>query len=339
MSTYMVAAGHDARYAIALYLYNARLSKAFLFPLHVVEIVLRNAIDETLCNLYGTDWPNNVTFNNVLTAESASALGKAKERARALEKSRNPPRSQIVATLNFDFWSNLFRSEYDRPLWQVNLHRTLPHCQAGQTRPDIQKRVREINRFRNRVAHHEPILDADVSAIHTAIVSLVGMRCEIAEDWLKHHSTVHAVIRTRPKHGGGAGPTVMDRCDTNFQTVNGSESIFAVMSDYNVKAPAIVRVDPRGTPTGFLTLSDILLYSHVKASDVAGMVDFNEHTIDDVIMQQGLADCWVALDTTTALSDAIDHLRKPGVQAIIAVEKTKNGGAAKGAILKAHRRY
>ncbi len=43
---YLVSAGRDQDYAFALYLYNARMAKAFLYPLHILEITLRNRINE-----------------------------------------------------------------------------------------------------------------------------------------------------------------------------------------------------------------------------------------------------------------------------------------------------
>lgn len=43
---YLKNAGFNQHYAFSLYLYNARLSKAFLYPLHILEVTLRNRIDQ-----------------------------------------------------------------------------------------------------------------------------------------------------------------------------------------------------------------------------------------------------------------------------------------------------
>ena len=331
--TYLLAGGYDENYAIALYLYNARLSKAFLFPLHVVEVTLRNAIDEMLCSLYGDAWTSNPAFYHVLSAESYGSLEKAKERA------RSPLRSQIVATLTFDFWSNLFRPEYDRPLWQVNLHTTLPNCPAHFTRPDVQSRVRDINQFRNRIAHHEPILDADITATHALIVSVVGMRCATVANWLKQHSTVSKTVRTRPRRGGGSGEALIDRCDTRFQSVSGADSLALVLSNYAGSAPAIIALDINGVPAAAMTTADIMLFAQAKASEVAGMIDFNEHTVDDVIASQGLAASSVLLDSKVPMSTVTDQLRKKEIRVVVATENVSGTLVARGAILRAHRRY
>ena len=48
LSTYLKKANGNRPLSVALYLYNVRLAKAFLFPLGVTEVVLRNAVDEVL---------------------------------------------------------------------------------------------------------------------------------------------------------------------------------------------------------------------------------------------------------------------------------------------------
>lgn len=42
-SAYLKKAGFNEIYAFNLYLYNARISKAFLFPLHMLEVSLRKS--------------------------------------------------------------------------------------------------------------------------------------------------------------------------------------------------------------------------------------------------------------------------------------------------------
>src|SRR5690606_39563904 len=46
-ATYLKKGGNHQEYALALYLYNARVAKAFLYPLNVAEVTLRNAVDRS----------------------------------------------------------------------------------------------------------------------------------------------------------------------------------------------------------------------------------------------------------------------------------------------------
>lgn len=60
ISTYAAAThchGPDDPAALNLYLWNAQVSAAFLTPLHLCEVVLRNAVDDALAAKYGAAWP------------------------------------------------------------------------------------------------------------------------------------------------------------------------------------------------------------------------------------------------------------------------------------------
>lgn len=194
-STYLKGAGHDDEFAFQLYLYNARLAKSFLFPLHVVEVVLRNGIDEVLSHRFGAQWHQSDAFLGILTAESSASLRKAILRA---SRDGKVLKDDVVSHLTFDFWSNLFRPEYDRPLWQAGMRLLLPGAPTT-TRAEFQPRVARINRFRNRIAHHEPILSEDATLRLREIIDAVASRSKVTADWLKGHATVHQVIRSRPK--------------------------------------------------------------------------------------------------------------------------------------------
>lgn len=52
--------------AVELYLWNAQISGAFLFPLHICEVTIRNAIAEILYTQYGSNWVNNHVFINIV---------------------------------------------------------------------------------------------------------------------------------------------------------------------------------------------------------------------------------------------------------------------------------
>lgn len=192
LQTYQQAAGFDDAFAFELYIYNARLAEAFLFPLHIAEVTVRNAIDGLLLRLFGAEWPTAAAFRRRLSTGGVQALTKAVERA-----GPGAGRGQIVATLTFDFWSNMLRADYDRLLWQSHLLDVFPSAEGR--RRDVQDLVRTINQFRNRVAHHEPVFRDDVNAVFASICRLIGMRCAITEQWMRRHSNVAAVVRARPR--------------------------------------------------------------------------------------------------------------------------------------------
>src|ERR1700683_2054834 len=55
----------DSR-ALALYAWNARISAALLAPLHVCEVVIRNAVSDAVEKVYGPRWPWQIGFEQSL---------------------------------------------------------------------------------------------------------------------------------------------------------------------------------------------------------------------------------------------------------------------------------
>lgn len=60
MATYDATVGATSpgdQCALELYAWNALVSAALLMPLHICEVVLRNAVADALQSVYGTNWP------------------------------------------------------------------------------------------------------------------------------------------------------------------------------------------------------------------------------------------------------------------------------------------
>lgn len=82
---------------------------------------------------------------------------------------------------DFRLLSNLFRSEYG-DFWRTTVNIAFPNLVHGESRQDIQNLVKPINAFRDRVAHHETVLDMNVTDISAKTVRLLALRCvETAE--------------------------------------------------------------------------------------------------------------------------------------------------------------
>jgi hypothetical protein len=80
-----------------------------------------------------------------------------------LEKGKIVTRGRIVAGLSFGLWAGLFGRRYEE-LWRHRLRAVFPH--GTLTRKDLSAKVRLIQHFRNRVAHHDDsLLDQDVQAV------------------------------------------------------------------------------------------------------------------------------------------------------------------------------
>lgn len=320
---YLTKAGHNEVYAFNLYLYNARLSKAFLFPLHILEVALRNRIS-SIFSEYGDNWPIEQSFRAALSQESLRALDKAIERAKTNKT------EDIVATLTFDFWSNLFRSEYDRSLWQTHMHTVLPNTKI--TRKQFKKIAKDINDLRNRIAHHEPIHFFNISQWHKKIMDVLSWIDTETYLWAKHHSTVNAILRTSPSASGEARPHFGDRCDSDIQVVLETDSLDVYQSNRFV-----ITQNSQGHLVSILEHRHILHFvlSQIDTDGKSLAVDLSEYLFDDITNSQNLKDNYQCCSSSESLSKARSFFTQRNVNYIV----VRDIHTIHGVIAKSHRQY
>jgi hypothetical protein len=107
---------------------------------------------------------------SVLTPKGSSDVYTAKQKLleRSAKEKRPPPsHSELVAELDFGFWTGLlgnnyfFQSAADPRLgWPLAATKVFPHYGGvvGKDFHKIRTALHDIRKFRNRVFHHEPIL-------------------------------------------------------------------------------------------------------------------------------------------------------------------------------------
>ncbi len=280
LEPYVTDAGGDPGLGLKLYLWNSRLAKSFLFPLNIAEVTTRNAMHQALSTEFGgDDWILHPPFE--LTPESEASRQKALKR---LQDRTNP--DDLVAALAFDFWSNLFRREYD-DLWSRPglLQRAFPYMPADWLRVNVQLLVAKINHFRNRIAHHEPIHASNHRKHLDHILELVGYRSPETQRWVRTCSTVMAVSRTPPTlHGGLPG---LPLSSTNLRPpleLKPETSVRVAMDELGRSRPSVALLrGPGAMDVAALIPSQIMTYVAAKALDNDGMIDLEEHTVADVL--------------------------------------------------------
>ncbi len=335
-SKYLGLGGGNEGYALALYLYNARLAKSFIYPLGVIEVTLRNAIDELLVASYGPMWHVDAAFvDAVLMPEGRSTLQKAITRAGV-----GASRGQIIAEMTFDFWSNLFRPDY-HDLWRTNLNLMLPNLPRktvgapGMSRHDVQNLVRAINQFRNRIAHHEPILHLDANAMLATIIEMIGFRCAETAAWVKHHATVSAVLRTRPRGPVAGFVALATRLAPDFVAVTNATMLDSVLDQLDRKAQAAICFDAANRPIAVFGAFELLRYLANDAKANAGLTAPGERSVADLLAATNVSKAWVSMDESEPFGEAIELLKLPNINAVIGLDTS---GKVTGIILRAHRR-
>lgn len=186
LSKYLAETGGNLDGALALYERNTRLSEALYSPLQSLEICFRNTINHNMQAVYGEGWLRSGT-----PPLDVSEIEKVSE---AWAELRTPTHSQLVATLKFSFWVGLVAPKYDGTLWRHALYKGFS-VGAGKKRKDVHGRFNALRRFRNRVAHHEPI-STRAEQMHREAIEAIGWMCRDTQTWAENQSNFDEVHRS-----------------------------------------------------------------------------------------------------------------------------------------------
>lgn len=323
--------------AMKWYLWNSRLAKAFLFPLQTAEVTLRNSIHAGLSSfLNGPDWIKTHPFS--LNAEHRSAMAASVTR---LKRTKPKPSSDdIVAALSMDFWSNLFREDYEA-LWMVpGLIATIfPHAPSGADRPRIQKLVRRTNWLRNRIAHHEPIHHLQVEGYLADIQELVGFICADTARWMQNNTTVQAVRRAQPTFDSVFTGLPLSSSNIRPPLVLPPTTKLpdAIRQMKRVKpAVGLVADTSKTPPFALVSLGDIASFIEQIAGQPDDIIDLNQHSLGDVIA--GSAPAIIGeITSSSSVGDAVAMFFPKGKAApkpVALIVRESGGGSLKGVILK-----
>ena len=190
-ATYLRIARGDRRRALQLYAYNAALGSAFHGPLQALEVTLRNAVHDAMTVDNGVRWFESPQLDH----PQQDAVTKAEIKLGNATGPHDPGR--VVAELSFGFWVALFARRYEEALWRTTLHECFDPTPA---RRHLHDRLNGLLALRNRIAHHEPILERNLQAKHDAILWVLGRLSPEMEAWVRHHSRVSEVL-AQPAHG------------------------------------------------------------------------------------------------------------------------------------------
>jgi len=196
LSPFRSAVDGDVARAIDLYCWNAAVGSAFFGPIGVLEVLLRNALYRELCAVFSTPWHDDPSFL-AIDRNFPGKVDDAKREIRRRGGSITEPR--IVAELSFGFWVNLLRpgpnGAYVRNLWGPALSRAFPR---RVRRSQVSGALDPLLKFRNRVAHHEPIFSQNLSERYEAVLQVVGLLAPSLVAWVEHHSQVRQLIAQGP---------------------------------------------------------------------------------------------------------------------------------------------
>jgi hypothetical protein len=213
LTPYLTLTNGNLKEALQLYRWNIELSGALYEAVHVVEVIIRNAVDEQLRiwngnqrdratgRSHGSDWlldPARV-LQRLVGRDIRKALGRA-TRELSAKPGRKVTHDDVLAQLSFGTWRFLLpdRDPGRQHLWNHAISRAFPH-HHGHVQTLIDD-IHAIYALRNRLAHLEPVL-----ATNTALVAHVRRIREVldtvdprAATWFVSRQRVNAVLANRP---------------------------------------------------------------------------------------------------------------------------------------------
>ena len=164
-STFVDLSWGDRMVATKLYEWTGRLAGALFTDFRHLEIVFRNKVDQALMEYARTHDPDVMSWlddswlpdhTNGWDDEANKAIGKAREMARG----RNPSHDAVIAQLMFGFWRYATKGRYEEAFWLPALDgvfTNIPGANAVERRVTLETAMINLNKLRNRIAHHEPI--------------------------------------------------------------------------------------------------------------------------------------------------------------------------------------
>ncbi|HET9196845.1 MAG TPA: hypothetical protein VFN92_01145 [Solirubrobacterales bacterium] len=192
---FLDAADDDRTQAMALYDWNICMSAVFFEILGYTEVTLRNAIDAQFAPVQHHQ-PALESWLCDPALMTPKSLEKVHDAIAGIERvKKEPTRARVVANLSFGFWRALLDRHY-KQLWIDRLHRAFPNGTGD--RKEVATLLARLNPFRNRLAHHEPVIDVPISKRHDELIELARLIDGDAARWLIARSSVLEILDWKP---------------------------------------------------------------------------------------------------------------------------------------------
>lgn len=224
--------GATAEDSLDLYVWNLRVGAALHGPLHMLEVCLRNGLHSNLMLGFQGDWIDDPQFihacvlaqypapqvgqqrsrpgpdllKDIYKVRNRVAGGLAKKNARAARTGQMPAKTavtinDVVAGLDFGFWTQMLHSQFEQTLWRPILHHAFPYFTKitgnALTRDVVEKRFNELRDLRNRVMHHEPLFNSNLPQNFANLSEAISWMYSDVGAWVDHHCLWPVIQQTQ----------------------------------------------------------------------------------------------------------------------------------------------
>ena len=185
-----------------LYARNFTYSKELYVILGGLEVVLRNAFHLQLKEYFGKDdWMSNLQlFRRSHREQINLAIQKLSE-----NKSRNYSIPDLISELSFGFWTHLVDAPYEQIFWVPAIRHSFKNKFGAPVRQDIESRLKNILRLRNKIAHLEPIIrfEPKLMQAYQSTYDLMSWICPLTADWFDRQSSFKSIWIQNNQHQKG----------------------------------------------------------------------------------------------------------------------------------------
>jgi hypothetical protein len=163
ISRYLDACDNNKTKALTLYRYNLQLSEALYSVVSCFEVALRNAINDKLCTVLGSDWlrdsiMDDGIFSLPILHKTNEIISTAYQR---LRHSTGYSHSKLLAEMEFGIWKYMFSpvqyKQTRQSLLSIFPNKPKSSREMQYNQSYVFNEIDKINSLRNRIAHHEPI--------------------------------------------------------------------------------------------------------------------------------------------------------------------------------------
>jgi hypothetical protein len=143
---------------------NLLVSKSFYLPLSILEISLKNSIDNHFVKAIGIDWLFDKNFiKPQLQYKIDNAIKILNQNNKTYNKNKILNHNNLMSELSFGFWIMLLKKPYQQYLRYNDLKQIFPNLPSSKdkkiNRHFIFTKLNKIRLFRNKVFHHDKIIN------------------------------------------------------------------------------------------------------------------------------------------------------------------------------------
>ena len=139
------------------YKQNILKAKKMYIPLSIVEVSLKNSINDFYTDKVGIDWIFNNTFLPIDLQKKVTIASKTLS-----QKKKSITKDNVVAELSFGFWTMLLKKYFQEYLRYRDLKIIFPNIQNTAERKInrhyLFTKLNHIRTYRNKVFHYDKII-------------------------------------------------------------------------------------------------------------------------------------------------------------------------------------